>query len=505
MRLRRLLHSVPMAVFILRGAALLAPGRERGEWLAEWQAELWHVRDAHHARGCFHGNAEVTAFCLGAFQDAFWLRWNNPRSIMRRVSRIGSPARCTFSLAVWTAASLLICLCLPSARRAIQPSPYRHADDLVMISRGGYSGAQSPTIRLQDYESWKTTAQHLFTGVAFYQPVRKRVHIARNQFAELSIGRASDNLFDLLNLSVPTEATEPSNPEYTARLILSQAAYRRLWGGDPRIVGRVVRVAGQRALIVGVVSQSSWQLPGHMDAWMLEDEQHLDALPSSSRGFVLAHTRTSGSVDRLDGWRYMTVRREDGGNDRFDCISLAQRAQLPSSILLFTLILAFLSLPATTPLPLGEYPRHSGRLPRATRARRWIFLSIKFALVVPLVHFTSVDVAYGVQGISFTTAQCIQLAISFFGFLFALRWILQDQRKRCPVCLRLLSNPARVGQASQNFLAWNGTELICAGGHGLLHIPELPTSWFSTQRWLYLDPSWSGLFSDAYIASAGLV
>ena len=509
MKMRLLLHSLPVSRFIIRCAALLAPARERAEWLAEWQAELWHVCHSYHARSCFHGNAEVTDFCLGAFQDAFWLRWNNPRSIPRRVFRTGSPSRCAFSLAVWTAASLLICFCLPGARRAIRPSPYRHADDLVMISSGGYSGAQSPTIRLRDYQSWRTSAQHLFTGVAFYQPIQKRVHITRHQFAELSIGRASDNLFQLLNLPVPlpvlSDATDQSNREYTARLILSQAAWRSLWGGDPGVVGRVVRVAGQRALIVGVVSKSSWQLPGHMDAWMLEDEQHLDALPSSSRGFVLAHTRTSGSLARLDGWRYMTVRREDGANDRFDCISLAQRAQLPSSIFLFTLILAFLSLPATTPLPLGEYPRHSGRLPRATRARRWIFLSIKFALVVPLVHFTSLDVAYGVQAVSFTTAQCIQLAISFFGFLFALRWILQDQRKRCPVCLRLLSNPARVGQASQNFLAWNGTELICAGGHGLLHIPELPTSWFSTQRWLYLDPSWSGLFSDAYIASAGLV
>ena len=90
------------------------------------------------------------------------------------------------------------------------------------------------------------------------------------------------------------------------------------------------------------------------------------------------------------------------------------------------------------------------------------------------------------------------LALAFFALLFAFRWALRDQRQRCPVCLRLLSNPAHVGEASRNFLAWNGTELICAEGHGLLHIPELPTSWFSTQRWLYLDPSWSALFADAY-------
>ncbi len=42
-------------------------------------------------------------------------------------------------------------------------------------------------------------------------------------------------------------------------------------------------------------------------------------------------------------------------------------------------------------------------------------------------------------------------------------------------------HPARVGQPSRSFLAWNGTELICVDGHGLLHVPEMPTSWFSTQ------------------------
>jgi hypothetical protein len=33
------------------------------------------------------------------------------------------------------------------------------------------------------------------------------------------------------------------------------------------------------------------------------------------------------------------------------------------------------------------------------------------------------------------------------------------------------------------------------GGHTLLHVPGLPTSWFSTQRWLYLDTSWGFLFA----------
>ena len=499
MSLRLLLRTLPVCLFILRCAAWLVPGRERAEWLAEWRAEVWHVWQSYDRK------VQVTDFCLGAFQDAFWLRWYNPRSIPRRILRTGSPLRCSCSLAVWTTISFVICLCLPGSRKAMTPSPYRNADGLVMISSGGYSGAQFPTIPLQDYASWKTSTRHLFTGVAFYQPIRKRIHIARHRGTELSIGRASDNLFKLLDLPVTPYTGDRTADPFAARLFLSQAAWHEFFGGDPRVIGSDTEIAGQHVFIAGVVAQDLSQLPGQVDAWLLEGDQYLDRLPRNSKGFVLAHMRTLGPVSRADGWRTMNVHNEDGENDRFDCISLAQRTRLPFSIFLFTLIVAVITLPATTALPLGEYPRLRGHLPWAASGRRWVFLLSKVALIVPLVCLSSVDVAYGIPSLSSTSAQYIQLGLSYFGFLFAFRWILQDQRKRCPVCLRVLSNPARVGEASRNFLAWNGTELICAGGHGLLHIPELPTSWFSTQRWLYLDASWGSLFSDACVPSAGFV
>jgi hypothetical protein len=101
------------------------------------------------------------------------------------------------------------------------------------------------------------------------------------------------------------------------------------------------------------------------------------------------------------------------------------------------------------------------------------------------------------------SSEYIQLVSSFSICLFGLRWALRDQRQRCPVCLGKLTHPARVGQPSRNFLAFNGTELICVGGHGLLHVPEIPTSWFSTQRWMYLDPSWEILFPESELVSPG--
>ncbi len=502
MNIRLLLRSLPVSLFILRCAAWLVPVAERAEWLAEWQAELWHVWHLH--RRLPRRGQDATDFCLGAFQDAFWLRWNNPQSIPRRILRAGSASRCSFCLAIWAGASLCLCLFLPGAHRAIWPSLYPDANSLVMISSGGYAGAQSPTIRFHDYQSWKTSTHHLFTGVAFYQAILKRVHIARHPGTELSIGRASDNLFELLNVPVPADTAQGSEGGKPARLFLSEAAWHSRFDGDPHMLGSFTDIAGQRVVVAGIVARDGWPLPGQVDAWLLEDEQHLDKVGPNARGFVLAHVRTTGSHTRPAGWRYMTVPREKG-NDRFDCISLAQRARLPFSIFLFTLIVALITLPATTALPLGEYPRHSGRLAWTVRARRWIFLTTKAALVVSLVYFSSVGFAYGFHPLSSTAAQSIQLATSFAGFLLGFRWILQDQRKRCPVCLRALSNPARVGQASRNFLAWNGTELICAGGHGLMHIPEIPTSWFSTQRWLDLDASWGSLFTDACVPSAGLI
>src|SRR5579859_5490051 len=248
MSLRLLLRSLPACFFLLRCAASLVPARERAEWLAEWRAEVWHVWDSY-------GRSQVTDLCLGAFQDAFWLRWYSPRSISRRILRSGSASRYSAWLAGWTAIGLVICLSLPGAREALRPSPYRNTDGLVMISSGGYSGTQVPTIPLQDYRSWKTSTRHLFSGIAFYQPIHKRVHIAMHRGAELSIGRASDNLFKLLNLPAPAYRGDRGSSQDAARLFLSQAVWRELFGSDAGVIGSHTEIGGQRVLIAGVIPQ----------------------------------------------------------------------------------------------------------------------------------------------------------------------------------------------------------------------------------------------------------
>ena len=247
MNLRLLLRSLPSSLLILRSAAWLVPAQERADWLAEWQAELWHVWHARDSksRGRFLGSSEVTNFCLGAFRDACWLRWNNPHSTCRRVFRTGSASRCSISLAILTGISLLVCLSLPGVRSAFDLWPYHDADSLLMISSGGYSGAELPSIQFQDYQSWKTSTRHLFTDLAFYQPIRKRVHVTRHRGAELSIGRASDNIFRLLHWETAPIASDKSNGDYSAKLFLSQRAWRESFAGDPHLIGSITEIGGR--------------------------------------------------------------------------------------------------------------------------------------------------------------------------------------------------------------------------------------------------------------------
>jgi hypothetical protein len=232
--------------------------------------------------------------------------------------------------------------------------------------------------------------------------------------------------------------------------------------------------------------------------WLLVAD---DQSSGSGAGFVVAHLKPS--ADRTWGQNWpLTAPNIDGTMTDFFCVSLMDRTRSPEDFFLFSVFLACLALPATTSLPLGEYKVSSQKLSWSLRLRRWGFLACKIALLLPIVYFVSLDLAYQRTTAHLFAPETIQVISAFSVCLFGLRWVLRDQRQRCPVCLRRLTHPARVGQPSRNFLAWNGTELICVAGHGLLHIPEIETSWFNSQRWLYLDPSWDVLFADPALAAA---
>jgi hypothetical protein len=470
---------------LLRMAALLVPRKARSEWLQEWRSELWHVGQVCNPA---HRQQEITAFALGAFQDALWLRRDHAASRPRIALRAGTPARCILTLAIAATACLLFAYSRPSVWSLVSPYTYHDARNLVMITRGGFETTSAPTMQFSEYDQWRRNSGHLFTGLAFYELANRHLQGEPSGARVLPIARASANLFAMLG--VPISFRVSSNE--SNKIILSRSVWLKLFKADPNVFGRLISVDGQQAVVAGLIEDEYWRLPGKTGLWLLQDDQHLATI--KPEGYLLAHAAPSLFPPNRDGRRQMYVPRKDEGYDWFTCESISERVRRPFSVFLFGLLLACLALPATTSLPLGEYPVNSNQVPWTTRARRWAFLSLKFALIVPLVYFGSFDLAYGGNSLSMDGAELLELFSTFWGLLLAFRWALQDQRKRCPVCLRTLTNPARVGQFSRNFLAWNGTELVCLSGHGLLHVPDLSTSWFGSQRWLYLDPSWTSLF-----------
>ncbi len=148
--------------------------------------------------------------------------------------------------------------------------------------------------------------------------------------------------------------------------------------------------------------------------------------------------------------------------------------------------MSLLYLPAIR-LAIGRPAANPKSVPWSGKLRLQIFLASKVVLIQPAV------LCCFVAG----CASRIGMVGTAIAWTLLCRWVLTDQRNRCPECLRLLTDPVRIGTPSQTLLEWYGVESACSCGHGLLHSPEISASHSEGPRWLRLGRSWSVLFSQA--------
>jgi hypothetical protein len=465
---------------ILVLASRLVPDAARADWLLEWRSELWHAGAAADPEVA----PELTRFCLGSFQDALCLRrmaWRESARPLR-----GSAALCLMGLLVALAISYGLSLLLQGVRAQSHPANYQVKPGLIMIQNVFSSNSSRATIPAETYRRWTARRQRYFDGLAFYRMERDGASAAPNDLEAWSVAHASLNLFSLLGLPVRFGSQSKSG------VILSDALWKRDFGANRQIVGSFLRIDGRDAEILGVLAEGAWRLPGRPDAWLLEPNTQ-----QTGTGYVIAHPTELGRWEMHGSTVEISSPAADDSNEELVGFSFAERTQGPWALYEFSILLAFLALPALTSVSLGEYHFSENKPSWTSMARRSAFLACKIALLLAAVYFASLDLAYGRVEYYSIPAQYVQLLSSFAMCLFGLRWALLDQRQRCPVCLKRVTHPAQVGLAGRIFLAWNGTELICTGGHTLLHVPAAPTSWFGEPRWLYLDRSWKVLFEGS--------
>jgi hypothetical protein len=487
-----------MDLSLLHAASLLLPADRREEWLNEWKAELWHVADARIERSmfCWQAQQEVAAFCIGSFADAQCLRRQTWDEQSKAVHMHSSAMQCLLWLAsLFVLCAILACL-LPGIRAEYDTVLHPVRPNLILIAATDANDKQAPAVSYTEFQNWRSSYQRYFDGLAFYRTDKQTVALSATRSGEFTVALASANMMAVLGLPVRAGSGAGDADRSLPQVVLSYEMWARSFGSDPHIAGRTIRIGEQIARVAGVLPCGSWKLPVNPDLWLLMPEAQLASGNRDASGYVVAHLTKVGQ-DVMDTERISITVRGIGDQEPYFCgIAIHGKAAGPWGIFLFVLCLAALALPAVTSLSMSESSFSSHRPSWKQCMARWLFLGAKLALVASIAYFASLDIAYSRIGAYSETAELAQLMASFLLCLFGFRWALMDQSQRCPVCLRRVTHPARVGLASQTFLGWNGTEMICTGGHTLLHVPSLPTSWFGAQRWLYLDTSWKFLFAD---------
>jgi hypothetical protein len=485
-----------MHLALLRGASWIVPLPLRDEWHQEWTSELWHVQRSCVPPGVFSWTAEqeVTAFCLGSFQDAACLRRQGSQLSVAAASIHGSARHCVLWLGCALALCLLVGRFLPGiesekeAARAVLPP------GAILVEAGEYGSGSHPTIPFADYRGWETRRQRFFEDLAFYRIDWEHVQMGGLERGEWRVAHATENLPGLLGAEIvhDTPAADAGIPN----AMLSRSMWRSRFQSDPAVIGKVVTAAHRTVRIAGIAPAEMWQLPESADLWVMESDAMLARTSHFAKGHVIALLSPLGQAEISGGTVAITVYGADGEPIAYHGTRFAPATGGPAAIFQFALLLALLALPAITSVFKSESSFDSHRPSLKTRVKRCAFLAAKMVLVALLGYFGALDIAYWSYPDYAATAEFLQFVSSFCICLFGLRWALTDQSRRCPVCLRRVTHPAQVGIASCTFLGWNGIEMICLGGHALLHVPSLPTSWFSQQRWMYLDNSWDFLFAD---------
>ncbi len=126
----------------------------------------------------------------------------------------------------------------------LRPLPYPQADRIVTLSHGAFQGPffrQLETMHTVDDWSASWTGSVNLTGAG--DPLR------------LEQTRVSSRFFDLFDAHVIRgRLPDAGDPRDVDAVVLDAGAWRRIWGADPSIVGRTIRLDGKPVTVVGVMS-----------------------------------------------------------------------------------------------------------------------------------------------------------------------------------------------------------------------------------------------------------
>ncbi|HEX7118241.1 MAG TPA: ABC transporter permease [Longimicrobiales bacterium] len=162
----------------------------------------------------------------------------------------------------------------------LRPLPHDGGDAIVYLRQSAArAGLQDVNFSVPEIIDLREAVES-FDGVAEFSAMPFTM-LGAGRPTEVQAGIVSGNYFDVLGLHpVVGRAIGPMDdgPAAEPVMVLTYAYWRRAFGGDPGVVGKVVRINGRSATIVGVMEPAP-PFPGETDVFVniVTSPHHLDA------------------------------------------------------------------------------------------------------------------------------------------------------------------------------------------------------------------------------------
>src|SRR5215831_7582363 len=332
-------------LWLIRAIGVIVPRRLRADWRQEWEAELRYRERmlTEWDRLDWRNKLDLLRRSASAFWDALWLQPQRLEDEMFQDLRYGvrmllkNPGFtiiAIFTLALGIGASTAIF----SAVNPIlfEPLPYPHADRMVMIWEKRKDGGRIEST-FGAYRAFVERSRS-FAALAVMKPWQPTM-TGPTEPERLDGQRVSASYFRSLGVSPALgrdfqESDDQLNGPNVA--ILSDALWRRRFGGDSAIVGRQVRLDDNSYTVIGVMPSAFENvLSPSADIW--SPLQYDQSLPPQSREWghhlrMVGRLRSGAGADQA-GLEvdqilrdlmaiYPTVLRDYGVPDRFIVNSL---------------------------------------------------------------------------------------------------------------------------------------------------------------------------------------
>ncbi|HZU28282.1 MAG TPA: ABC transporter permease [Bryobacteraceae bacterium] len=479
-------------------ASMLVPRAKRAEWRAEWNAEMWHAwrllqdrgEDGHAAR------RQLRRWSQGAFADGWWHRLealDRERLLDEWRRRCQTPAFCLSAIGAVLGVIVLCSALLPVTRSVLFPLPYADAGRVATIAQGGVSLALRSGPILKWTRLWQTesrTVQEFATYTwrksAIGGAPGLEAHVSARFFSLLGARTAAGRLWTGYGGDVCADCA-----------VLSYDAAALRYGGAQAAIGKKIFIAGRLFRIAAVLPRGFWFLSRRIAAWTPSTPAE-ESDPWLRTG-VVVRLAPDATPKLAETELLSIVRRNDSGLAWGCLVTVSPVQQRVRSVLMsFALGLLLASVIVLAGVHLRIPLFGSGAVRSGFCWRLGPFFAAKTVLAI---------LAVLLAGLEFTPASSITMTggtdlatepistwLFLVGCMGALSWSIHDQRRRCRVCVRRLGLCAHVGCSGCLLLNWAGTEMVCVEGHGMLHVPEMISSWNEPERWTALDESWQDLF-----------